>query len=162
MDIQLLFWCSLAFVLGYGIASFYHFTQEPDGKIHMAVEHNKKWVAFKRITYMLAIVMVLGTAVQLFTFTYDQRECNAEVVATLKYRGDLAESDAQLNDQRAAALKELFDTFVMSTQSSSQEEATAVNIAAFNKYQQKITDLNAEKAANARLREERPYPECNS
>lgn len=158
--VQTLVFCGLAFALGMGIGQFLTFRRRGK-KVTLELEAKHVWQEIARqVGLIVVIVMFAATVLQSVLFTYEQRQCNVELVETIKYRASLAQSDAELNDARANALKKLVDDVIASTAIVDEYQRGQFVRGSFEEYQQVIAALNAAKENNKNLKEERPYPEC--
>ena len=150
----------LVFALGMGVGQFLSFRKK--GKVvALEVEAKDVWKQVGKTTaYILVVIVFLGTVLNSLMFTYDQRQCNREMVETIRYRAQITVDDSKLNDARADALKDLVDDVIASTAIVDEYERGQFIRGSFTEYQAFIDRLNIEKDENEKKRQERPYPRC--
>lgn len=149
----------LAFAVGVAVGSFYTFHRDSMGKIRVKFETKTVWTQVAKTTaYIVIVVTFLGSILQSVLFTYDQRQCNNDVVASLQERSLAAQEIEKINNERDKAMRD-FVTAILSAQS--QPDSSERVRAALQQHFSVTQQLNkAYEAQQQQLRTENPLPEC--
>ena len=160
-NVETLIFCGVAFAIGMAVGQFLSFRRKRDDKIALEVESKELWVHIGQQTaWILVVVLFMASVLQSVLFTYTQRQCNVDMVETIKYRASITQDDSKLNEARANALKKLVDDVIASTAITDELERGQFVRQSFLEYHDVTDRLNAEKRENEKKRAERPYPEC--
>lgn len=159
-NVETLIFCGVAFAIGMGVGQFLSFRRKDKNHVALEVESKELWAQIGRQTgWILVVVLFMASVLQSVLFTYSQRQCNIDVVETIKYRANISQEDAQLNDDRSTALRHLVDDIVQAQALPDELRGPAIR-KAFDDYQVEIDKIETEKQNNQQKRAERPYPEC--
>lgn len=96
----------IALALGLSVGEMFRFVRK-GGRLVMKLEEKEVWkTTVKQIAWVVVVVVFFASIIQSVMFTYEQRQCNEQVVNTLNYRAGLADGDRALLDKVTALLNQ--------------------------------------------------------
>lgn len=148
-------WSGFMFTLGIAVGQLLSVKRKA-GRVTIGIEPgvSDRWEAIKSMAWVMAIVMFGSVLYYSLSFTYEQRKCNAEVLQALKLRSVIASSDRALSDARDKALQDLVSQLLTITPGNGR------GMPLLQEYNDKITKINQQAAANDKQRQDNPLPNC--
>ena len=148
-------WSGVVFALGMGVGQLLC-VKRRHGKTTIGIEPvvSERWEAIKTMAWVMAVVMFISVMYYTLAFTYEQRQCNVEMVERLQVRTEVATSDRDLSDRRDAAIYTMVQSLLTIKAGSGQ------GFDILRDYQTKIDEINRQADENNQKRSDNPLPNC--
>lgn len=154
--VQTFVFSGLAFAIGMGVGQVIAVRRAADHHLTLGFEPMKVQV-LRQIAWIVVVVMFFASVLQLVTFTYEQRQCNRDLLDTIRIRGEITEATKNLNDDRNQALSDLVQDLIAA---QGHPDAWERVQAALADYRDTNEQLNKASDAQDRVRRDNPYPRC--
>lgn len=147
----------IGFAIGMAIGQFISFHRK-GRRVVVEIEAKEVWYRIvKQAAWIIVVVVFVASVAQSVLFTYTQRECNKDVVDTLKYRAQLNSEVETINDERDKALRDLVQTILTA---QNQPDPQKVVREALQQQISYTAELNKQSAERKKLRSEATIPDC--
>ncbi len=148
-------WSGFMFAAGMSVGQLLTIKRRA-GRVSIGIEPvvSERWEAIKTMAWVMAVVMFISVMYYSLSFTYEQRQCDQEIIARLKLRAIIADSDRSLVDARDKALTD------MVTQLLTIKPGGGQGFDILRKYQTAIDKINMQAEANDKQRKDNPLPNC--